>query len=99
VSTRHQHPALKILSAPMPPEYFSQQATTNHLSTRSDLDDAGLDFGYRHLSRIRKFFYKWCMNIDQGTDASASQSPLWSLAPVKIAPTWRIFNDIAACQK
>jgi hypothetical protein len=39
------------------------------------------------------------LNIDQGTDASASQSPLWSLAPVKIAPTWRIFNDIAACQK
>jgi hypothetical protein len=42
------------------------------------------------IYRIRKFFYTWRANRAQLVSATE---------PVKIAPRWRILNDLVVCQK
>jgi hypothetical protein len=75
--TRHEHPALKILSAPQS-RNISPQATT----------DISIYFASENFSTNDE-----CGLI--GADASASQHPLCSLEPVKIAFRWHILNDLA----
>jgi hypothetical protein len=78
----------------MPPEYFSQQAT----QIKATIDDAGLDIDIGTYFASENFSTHGARGIDKAPMLQLRNSP-WSLEPVKIALRWRIFNDMAACQK